>query len=346
VANGVGRSTGRLRRLSWFAAGLVPFLLLLAWFNTTLYGAPWASGYGDAAQLFSPAHVAVNARRYAGWLLDTHAALLVLAAAALLVVLVSPARAGQRGGIVTAAGCAALVFACYLPYSPFESWTYLRFLLPAIAALAVVAGSSWAMAVRAVPPWMRLAACTVGLALIAAHGVGIARASGAFELAGRERRYRLVAEWVRAYTPPDAVVLCVQHSGSIRHTSKRSVLRWDTLDPGSLLCEGIDCGVAPPRPLTSATARVPAAVAERTGTPTDSQPSRLPVARPLVIVLDADEEPAFRERLGEVLAFARLDWPPRAVTVPPSSARVYLVDDRDEYRRGTAIATELLAGPR
>jgi hypothetical protein len=354
TANGVGRRAGRRRRLAWFAAGLVPFLLLLAWFNTTLYGAPWASGYGDAGPLFSPAHVGVNVRRYAGWLLDTHAVLLALAAAAIFVVFVRSAPARPRGGILTAAGCAALVFACYLPYSPFESWTYLRFLLPAIAALAVVAGSAWAIAVRAMPPWMRLAACTVGLALVAAHGTGIARARGAFEIADREQRYRLVAEWVRDHTAPDAIVFAAQHSGSIHHTSRRTILRWDAVDPWSFTCTAIDCGSpAPPRPVADtveAPPRVPSLGAWSTMGRDLHELGRpdLPLwtARPLVIVLDADEEPAFRTRLGEVHAFARLDWPPRAATAPPPAARVYLVDDSLEYRGGKAIATELIARPR
>ena len=350
AANDVDRRAGRRRRLAWFATGLVPFLLLLAWFNTTLYGAPWASGYGDAGELFSPAHVGVNVRRYAGWMLDTHAALLVLTAATVLVVLVRPARAGQRGGLFTAAGCAALVFACYLPYAPFESWTYLRFLLPAIAALAVVAGSSWAMAVRAVPPWMRLAACTVGLALIAAYGIGSAKAGGAFELAGREQRYRLVAEWVRDRTPADAIVFSAQHSGSIHHTSGRTILRWDVVDPWSFACDAIDCGSpAPPRPVADAVESPPRGPSLG-GSPTLRELGRptlaLWTARPLVIVLDADEEPAFRERFGRSSLFGHLDWPARAATAPPSSARVYLVEDRFLYLRGQAVATERLSSPR
>jgi hypothetical protein len=308
-----------LRDAGWFTAGAAPLLLLLAWFNDHLYGAPWTSGYGDAGQLFSLSHVGVNAARYARWLLDTHPVLLVLAAAGLAAAAVRADATRAPQVIPTAAGTATLVTASYLAYAPFESWTYLRFLLPAIAALAIPAGAAWSLALRASPAWLRLAAATVGLALVGGLGVGHARAAGALEIGAHEQRYRLLAEWVRQHTPRDAFVLCGQHSGSIRHTAARTIVRWDLL---------------PVAPEPAADAEV---VPGLEGT-------RL--VRPIVIVLDADEEPAFRARLGQRHPLGRLDWPPRAATSPPPSARVYLARDAAEYGQGAAIVTELIALPR
>ena len=309
------RLSSRFRRLTWFVAGLSPFLALLAWFNNTLYGAPWASGYGDAAQLFAFSNVWTNLQRYSGWLVEVHAPLLALAALGCLVAL-SPAS--QRRWPVLG-GCVSFVLvvcASYLAYAPFESWTYLRFLLPAIAALAALAGAAWSALPRTAPTWAVVGVGAIGLALVAGHGVGLARSRGAFDVASREARYERIAEWVREHTSDASLVLCSQHSGSIHHTAGRSVLRWD---------------LATPDDLRSAL---------------DVQRRWSSVPQSLVIVLDADEEPAFRSRHGAVSELGQLDWPPRAATPPPTPARVYFVEDAETYRQGRAIATESLSLPR
>ena len=138
-------------RVGWFAVGLSPAVVLVACFNTVLYGAPWASGYGDAGQLFSPSNIVVNVQRYGGWLVETHAILLVMGVAGAAVL-----RAGARDGRQSATGLAlalaiVLVCACYVAYAPFESWTYLRFLLLAVAGLAILAGAAWSRTSRALP---------------------------------------------------------------------------------------------------------------------------------------------------------------------------------------------------
>ena len=55
------------------------------------------------------------------------------------------------------------------------------------------------------------------VAFLAWHGVQVAADRSAFDLGRSERRYVDVARFVAGHTDPDAVILSVQHSGSLRH---------------------------------------------------------------------------------------------------------------------------------
>jgi hypothetical protein len=49
-----------------------------------------------------------------------------------------------------------------------------------------------------------------------------------------ERRYLEPALHIATATPPDAAILAVQHSGSLRYYTGRLIVRWDGLDPAWL----------------------------------------------------------------------------------------------------------------
>ena len=70
--------------------------------------------------------------------------------------------------------------------------------------------------------WSRCSPGTAcGVASIAARSIS-----------GRgERRYVDVARFIASHTDPDAVILSVQHSGSLRLYADRLTLRYDVLDP-------------------------------------------------------------------------------------------------------------------
>src|SRR6185295_16928621 len=72
------------KRAAWFAAPLVPAIGAMAIINWRLYGSPASTGYGDLGPAYAIAHIAANARRYAGWLLQTHTPLIGLSAIGLL----------------------------------------------------------------------------------------------------------------------------------------------------------------------------------------------------------------------------------------------------------------------
>ena len=61
------------------------------------------------------------------------------------------------------------------------------------------------------------------------------------------------------------------------------------------------------------------------------------------IVVEAEEEPGFRERFGALNALGTLDWPPMAERFDPVRVRIYDPLDRDRFRRGERITTRPIA---
>jgi hypothetical protein len=92
---------------------------------------------------------------------------------------------------------------------------------------------------------------------------------------------------VKVLTPPNAVILAAQHSGSVRYYANRITLRYDFLAP-----EGLDAAL---------------------------RELREKGYRPY-IVLEDWEEVNFRKRFGAASRVGRLDWRP-LVSIPP--VRIY-----------------------
>ena len=65
-------------------------------------------------------------------------------------------------------------------------------------------------------------------------GINIARNAGVFDVAVGEGRYVRAANAVASLTPADAIVLSVQHSGSVRYYANRITLRYDWLQDDAL----------------------------------------------------------------------------------------------------------------
>ena len=127
----------QLRGLAAMAAGSLPGVLVLLWLNRALYGSVFGSGYGDASSLFAIAHI-------------NHEPVELLARALRDAEHGSAARrcsrrssspASSAAGSVLLLGFVAVVFAIYLLYSPFPEWWYLRFLIPALVVLLVLASA-------------------------------------------------------------------------------------------------------------------------------------------------------------------------------------------------------------
>src|SRR6185503_17858312 len=102
---------------------------VVAGFQHAMYGSPLESGYGDAAGLFALAHVVPNMRLYLGWLLEVHGPLLGLGLLAPFVLRASNDRRNVSI-VVLLLALVATTLACYLPYLVFDTWWYIRFLLP------------------------------------------------------------------------------------------------------------------------------------------------------------------------------------------------------------------------
>jgi hypothetical protein len=257
---------------------VVPVVAGLAWLNGELYESPFVSGYGTTGDLYSLGFFGVNVRQFAVWIEDVETPIVALAA----IYFVAP-RLFRNPKIPRArlllGGSIAVVILSYVFYQPFDVWWYLRFLLPMWPVMMLLTAVVLDALVRR---WMgrySLAAIGALVALLAYHGVHVAAERSVFDLGRGERRYVDVGRFVASHTEPDAVMLSLQHSGSLRLYADRLTLRYIVLDPLWL----------------------------------DRAVSYLQsIGRHPYFVLDGGEVEAFRQRFGATNRSGALDWPPLA----------------------------------
>jgi hypothetical protein len=288
---------GAWPEVGWFTLGLIPGVAAAAAVNLYLYGSAFSSGYGDLAGLYSTVNLSTNARRYAAWMVETQTPLIALG----IVSLVLPSAPGEEGRSQRAcryilAGCIGVVILSYLFYAPFDDWWYLRFLLPAFPPLFVLLACALCWAGRRLPAGLRVPVAAVVLCGLCAHGLTFARDHEVFGLKAADRRYEAAARQVAERTPANAVVLSMQHSGSIRYYAGRLTLRYDLLAP-----EWLDRAVA---------------ILRANG-------------QHAYVVLDEWEEPAFRERFGPVSPAGRLDWQPVVEIAGPVRVKAFDLDGHE-----------------
>ncbi len=270
------------------------FLMLM---QNLWYGSPFRSGYGATEELFARANIGPNAVRYFTWLIAT--------APVLLLAPLGFARIRGDRRARPLAGFALMVIAAYLIYGVFDHWSYLRFLLPALAVFAVFAGVELSAWIERWPVSWR-APMLVGLAMaVTAHALFVARSLDAFKLADQLRRVEQVAEFVARNAPEDAVVLSGEQSGSMRYYTGRSILRWEA---------------ATPEILAAAMAVLNQA------------------RQPVYIVLDAWEDEPFRKKFAELPTVA-LDWPAAVEAGTTHRTRLWRVDDRARFIAGENLQT-------
>ena len=291
---GISRPAGRA--LLQTIAGALPGVLVLLWLNHALYGSVIGSGYGATADLFSADYFNDNLTNYSRSLFQTQH---IVPALALLAPLVFDGV--RKKGALLLLGVAVVEMTIYLFYKPFPEWWYLRFLIPAIVLLLILASAAT----------VQLLSRNVmgGLIPILAVLLGIVgtRAAGerqAFELQRMESRYRESADLVRDRLPANAVLITVWQSGSMRFHAGREIVMWDSLDAAWL-----------DRAITWLKSR-------------GQQP---------YILLERREEPDFRARFRDQSDIGRLDWPPRFDM--NRQVRIYDPDDRPRYLAGEKYPT-------
>src|SRR5262249_46735711 len=150
----IRRQTGadsRLLDTVLFALGTLPAIVMVAFLNVRLYGSPLSSGYGALNDLYAWSHVGPNLRRYFAWFMFAETPIAFAGLAALLV----PARrlwtaAPDLRIVPMLAIFVALLWGQYIAYEVWESWGFLRFLLPSwpmitagVAAVLLAAGDAW-----------------------------------------------------------------------------------------------------------------------------------------------------------------------------------------------------------
>jgi hypothetical protein len=293
------------KRARWFAAAIVPALGVIAIINWRLYGSPARSGYGDLGSAYAIGHIAINARRYAGWLVQTHTPLIGLSAIGLALWTTRSTILAPRASALFL-GFTLAVAASYLPYAVFEEWWYLRFFLPALPVLLVSMTASLLWVLGYLPAAARTFVFVALGTFLVSHELRFANDAGLTRLQPNERRYVAVARFIEASMPPDAVFLALQHGGSIRHYANRLTVRFDRVSTG----------------LDDALASL-----ERAGW----QP---------FILLEDWEEPQFKRQFGQSSELGRLAWRPYARLSEPGGVNVY-----DPKQAHDAVAHEIAVIP-
>jgi len=302
VAGPIPNPNPLIPRVAVFLAAVFPFGLLVLWLNSGLYGSPFRTGYGQLGNLFGLSALTTNAPRYVSWLVETHTPFPLLAFAAPVVL---PRERRADGWL--AIGFVLATCAIYFIYTPFDEWSYLRFLLPAIALLLVLASAVTVTLLQYAPAPGRILAVAALAAAVAVFCVRSATDRHAFTLRFLEQRYRSAGIVVRDRLPANAVVLSQWDSGAVRFHGRKEALTWQGLD---------------------------AAWLDRSLAWLD-QHGRTPY-----ILLESWEEPGFRSRFGNQSDIGKLDWPPRYEI--DRVVRIYDPKDRSRYDRGEHINTEYL----
>jgi hypothetical protein len=297
------RGTLRERGLSLvtFGTAALPFALAVMALQNAMYGGPLKSGYGDLGALFTFDHVWPNLLRYPLWLLETQTPVVALALAAPWIGGLRARRSETRWLLAFAAA----TLACYLPYVVFEAWWYLRFVLPAIAVLLSLSAAVATHVVCRLPREWRTLALGLACGLLVVFHVTTAADRQVFALLDLERRFRIGGEYVAAHLPPDAVVLTVHQSGSVRFYSGRPTLVWAEVESSSL-----------DRALEYLRSRN---------------------LRPFLL-FENWEEPDFRRRFGGKTATGRLEWPPMAEI--DRQIRIYDPAQYAPFIRGEPVRTD------
>lgn len=287
------------RALLGMIAGALPPVIGLLWMNHALYGSVIGSGYGAAADLFSIRNLNPNLTNYGRSLWQTQHVVLVVGVLAPLMF-----DGLKRRGATLLLVFAVAEMAIYVLYQPFPEWWYLRFLIPAIVVLLILASAAGVQLLsrNRMGGVIPLIAIVLGLA-----GVRAAGERQAFALQGMEGRYRQSAELVRDRLPANAVVLTVWQSGGMRFHAGREIVMWDSLDPAWL-----------DRALTWLRAQG---------------------LQPYVLV-ERREEPDFRARFRDQSDIGRLDWPPRFDL--NRQVRIFDPADRARYLAGETYPTQNL----
>jgi 4-amino-4-deoxy-L-arabinose transferase-like glycosyltransferase len=233
------QSSGRLTPALLFALGALPGVLVVALINNALYGSPATSGYGSFHEQFALARMGTNLQRYLSWFAYAQTPLAFVGVLALAV----PSRRIWPGldDRRTLGAIAVFVLILWLQYSAyleFDSWSYLRFLLPSWPFIMVGVGAMILAAVDLASASLSRTTRTVlaGAAAVALCGwtLAIASRSEVFGQRQAAEHEAPLGQLVRQHTRENSVVLAFERSGSLRYYAGRTTLRYDFL-PGDWL---------------------------------------------------------------------------------------------------------------
>jgi hypothetical protein len=216
--------------------GAAPILAGLGLYNLANYGSALTTGYSGIGPLVSVVYLGRGLLFFGRWLGT------FLGPLALFVVVVGVflALRGDRRQTVLAAWSGALIvfYALYEP-SIFYGWWRLRFLLPALPAMLVMAllaaktllGKAQVRSIERRTLWwsLRLAllGCIVWDLAASAYWVGARRL---WRVGGEDDIYPRCVSWAESQVPANAAFLSMQTSGAIYYYGHHPIVRYDLLD--------------------------------------------------------------------------------------------------------------------
>jgi len=198
--------------------------------NQHLYGSAATSGYGRLEDQVALARVLPNLLRYTSWFIETHTIIPLLG----LIALAAPVPrfwpgVADRRIFAVLGSVIVLLWGFYCAYLVFDSWGYLRFLLP---SWPLIMNGLGALAVW-VAGFGRAARWVTGVAIVALGVWNTSEASrlDVFEQRQAARHEAPIGRLVAMHTAPNSVLLTSERSGSVRYYGGRVTLRYDLLHP-------------------------------------------------------------------------------------------------------------------
>jgi hypothetical protein len=217
------------RCLGLLILGGAPAAAAQAAFNVTCYGGLLATGYGNIGLLGAMAVSNFPDRMayYGRWIFHTFTLIVPLAAVVSAADRRTPAR--DRAMLLSWFG---VFLGFYSFYGPYESFGFLRFLLPGIPALLLTAALGMRRGLARLPG-TRLAPAIAVLALAVVLVVERrqTRAVGVFGTAEAQAAYPRSCRWAAATLPARSVVVATVASGALEYYTKLPYLRWDPIWP-------------------------------------------------------------------------------------------------------------------
>ena len=121
----------------------------------------------------------------------------------------------------------------YCAYSVFDTWWYLRFMLPCWPFLMLGLSVVLLRPARTGRPALTFSMIVVAIA-IGVHGLWLSQHNLTFELQRGEDKYPTIAKLVQRRTDANSIIYSMQHAGSLRYYSGRMTLTFPSVDADKL----------------------------------------------------------------------------------------------------------------
>jgi Dolichyl-phosphate-mannose-protein mannosyltransferase len=247
-------------RLASAALGALPAALFVLYLNFRLFGSPVTTGYGsplqilkavhaDASEPYSVIYVRHHLTHFAYWIALYLGPLVIFALALPFF------RQGRTRDWALQVVWIGVLIGFYAFYQPAgETWWYVRFLLPCLPQLIMLAAGGVSAAwdrvekvhrapVRYLPPLhplregsrirriisaFVLATLSIGWLIIATHYLSI------LSIADYEKNYLETTKWMVEHLPSDALIWSSGTSGAIYYYTEFPIIRFDFIDQDKL----------------------------------------------------------------------------------------------------------------